>query len=1821
MAKHLSGCAAGLAILALLLLPVLPLRGADSPDVLLRDVTYTYDREPENDPDHTALLDATSPPTGPWSQTLTTDVTFDLRSTHELTRIEMDIYRGNLNWCLKDMTLFIAGRDGQFAEVSKVPTNWTCGFPGEPGPTSFAFTDINRPAQVFRIRFNNDGFYFGIDQIRIYARQPPRPVAVAAPPAAGADWGALTPYVLPETGDALAFRKGNFDRDPEEELLLANRYVKLVIEPSLGGVLASFRYRGMEFTQPKVPSAPGGGGGFLADNVNAQGGGDWWEAPFQYRLSEDTAERISLQLLAPGRTGPCAYLTLCKTITLYADRSEVQVDWDYQLSKAATAAIPFRFRNLSFVGTREGLAKSAHFSYFAPVDEGVARLDYAPPAPVETSWLNPTRGWIGVADSQQRTGVAFLLDYRYLKLFYSWGCSLHNGLPTLEWQLNDVTIPDGGSFKTSASIVPFAGMAQVAGAGGGVVASLEYAGKRVTATIVSGRTQDLAALLRIRVLPAGEWRTLAAGNLSLQADTALPFAADFAPAQDGTHVFSLVLQRDGREILNAERPQVFGKASGRYVLKPTEEGIVEEGARIKTSYTSMEYETPHVKWARPYHGGATKALVLVDGRYGREVIELAQRLDLRFDTTFLFPTDVRETLVDYYGRTSGGDLKAGLQRLFAENPDWEVIVLAGHMLRYFDPAQQADVLAKVRAGRGLVVVQPDASEPLPTLSPLQEEGAQIMGRWLRKQDHFITAGVPLEALPATPVVRYAAAPGAAVLATAANEEGDVPLVAAAEVGQGRVVAFAYRAGDSRSAKQFFGLTPYMADPQTGADFAPPPTFRYWEYHFALLAKAVLWAAHKEPSLRLERLEVGASGVPAGGEPPPRELPAGSAPDTLRLALDNAGEAQAVTVVVKAQDKYGHPLGGGEYPARVAAGRSEIAVPVQAVVCHGLSLFDVWLRDPQGRTIDWGSASCHVQRPVWLARVDDGRQDLFREGYRDGDTVHLDITLAGDLAAAGAAAGGPYRLVTRLRDGFGRVLAEMPTAVSGNREQVSLTLEHLISRFLAVEVELLRGEQRLDIHEFHRGVELPSAPKPHQGDPLYLGWNLTTCYGLNNYLVEPFLDLLAGYGFNAALIMGNDYTPTNVESAWRHNLPIEMRSGGIGPGTAMPGCDPEHLTLKYCMNNPEVRESGLNCIAALANVGVSRFQYGDEYVFAGSGQDYCFCRFCLEKMRRWLASRYADLEALNRNWGTAFKAWDEVVPLTLKECRARGDGNVASWVDHRRFNEVTAAEYFAMLGAQAEQIKGGARVGVSGNFGPGAYGGEDDWLLRRSWRQLEAYGAFDEFDCWQDETDLHILKYGTFADADLIRSNIWYHTFFGINGMAVCGTQRLPALDWSTSNCASGYRDTWRLLNRGIGRLLNEARRTTQAVALLYSRNDAARAAFLLEQEKLWQDTRYDLAVTLDNCGVDKGWLAYEQLEQGQTANLRVLWLPLACTLTDKETAALQAFVEGGGTLVGVLGSGIADADCRLRQQGSLDRVFGIQRSQISFARRQATAVPRRNSFGFSFPEIQVNTIELGLQATTAEVLADVTGERLPIAFANTCGKGRAIYLACDLPSSFIQVAAARGVGANAAVMSQAVAFITALHAAAGVNRILAIADEAGAYPPYLKLVHFRQGDISYYGIQRDNRQARLFARDAEKVRITFPAKGYVHELLGDRDLGHTDTVESVFTPTTVQLYSVLPYQVRGLSLDLPQERCAAGEVVRYEAKVDVAGKASTHTLRLNVLAPDGTESKAYSTNLSAPDGNVRGSFPLALNDTPGRWTLVLQDLTSGRKATRTLDVR
>ena len=63
----------------------------------------------------------------------------------------------------------------------------------------------------------------------------------------------------------------------------------------------------------------------------------------------------------------------------------------------------------------------------------------------------------------------------------------------------------------------------------------------------------------------------------------------------------------------------------------------QDAAELELDHTlSMEFETPHIKWAKPHAGGKLRVLLFCNGRgtVPREGVELMQRFDLKVDAVF-----------------------------------------------------------------------------------------------------------------------------------------------------------------------------------------------------------------------------------------------------------------------------------------------------------------------------------------------------------------------------------------------------------------------------------------------------------------------------------------------------------------------------------------------------------------------------------------------------------------------------------------------------------------------------------------------------------------------------------------------------------------------------------------------------------------------------------------------------------------------------------------------------------------------------------------------------------------------------------------------------------------------------------------------------------------------------------------------------------------------------------------------------------------------------------------------------------------------------------
>ena len=274
------------------------------------------------------------------------------------------------------------------------------------------------------------------------------------------------------------------------------------------------------------------------------------------------------------------------------------------------------------------------------------------------------------------------------------------------------------------------------------------------------------------------------------------------------------------------------------------------GARFEAPYT-LDVETPHVKWAKPLPGGPVHLLAVPTVDEGRTLVELAERLSLDLTTVSIDPDwDVNKWTMsfgkDYGARAEKGDLKlvySYLEQELTSPKKFDAILLPlNHGWNLLTPASRDALKRRVNEGCGLVLIRPYEGELSP-LTPVdlkvpesefdetQEPGATEPSPWRRTRDHYITRAIPLETFPFGDVQNYIyrAAPGATELI---RTESGHPVLAVEQIGRGRVVAFGYR-NQGMSWQMPMAAKGHFVDTS-------------WEYFYALLARAIIYAAGREP---------------------------------------------------------------------------------------------------------------------------------------------------------------------------------------------------------------------------------------------------------------------------------------------------------------------------------------------------------------------------------------------------------------------------------------------------------------------------------------------------------------------------------------------------------------------------------------------------------------------------------------------------------------------------------------------------------------------------------------------------------------------------------------------------------------------------------------------------------------------------------------------------------------------------------------------------------------------------------------------------------------
>jgi len=1280
---------------------------------------------------------------------------------------------------------------------------------------------------------------------------------------------------------------------------------------------------------------------------------------------------------------------------------------------------------------------------------------------------------------------------------------------------------------------------------------------------------------------------------------------------------------------------------------------------------STEVVTPHVPWATKLPQGPLKSFFMPSIQYGRDMVELMQRIDLA-PTTDSIDREWDITcwgIGDFYGHEYRGDrddfqtVYGYVEKDLTGNASYEVMLIPGingwsRMTR----ATRDAILRRVKDGAGLLLLhpfvgdvkghpfkgdEPVGDERIWELSPLvgvpddtlNERGypeinrdAVTKGKWELGQAHFITEGFPIELLPEGTAGGsfYEYKPQGDVLI----KSGTNPILAVKNYGKGRVVAMAYLEE---------GFTPQSINPNETKIY-----WDYWEYQYSLLTRSLLWASGRELAVHIQSL---------------------SANDQeLRLSLSSNG-GRTVAIEVTGKNEFGQPLGSTHIEKALSLGSNSIVIPGSSLRPAvgwpgGRQIFNVIIRDSKDNsTLNWGAATFVSPKRAMMSSTKPA-VDVYKRGE----------TLSAVLRASGNLSGLQMRM--QVSDDLGRLLGTVSAPARGERT-FTYPLKDFLGKFALVSGELvdergaivdqIRAKPVMVVQDVRRTKEYTA---------------LVSFGGTKHYLQDAQMKMVRGAAADTGFTWGGDVDNSlNVPRGtfgvyWYDRGPTTPEAMDRAIADYQKTGDFEALgyltkkelykrtgNKKFLQRTPSFNDHAfLNSLADIVRASArNKARYNMDYYFVGDegsltsygdAVDFDWSPPALADFRSWLKQEYGMLVALNKEWRTSFTDWSQVVPYTTDE--AKKTRNFAPWADHRTFMEITFARAYQAARDAAIEGDPDAHIAVSGTQATNAYDGAD-WS--RLDRIIDDFLSYDGGNQW----DMH----RSFAKPN---SMIGFWTGYGSHGLAVQNaiwTAAIhnvlhPNIFWMYSflnpdmTYSASARDMGRAFSslrfEGVGKLLMESKRQQDGIALYYSMPSIHAASILGYHQRSSDDddtvpdkarlsfpaNRDGWVKTIKDLGLQFDFVSSEEVAKNPISNekYKVLILPLAFALSNEEVQHIEQFVSNGGVVIADSSPGLMDEHCAWQDNPPVNKLFGITTSssdkrELKLIDDDVRLNTQAQSWGMpSIVLAGMRIAEPDLKASNGTALVQIGKD--DAAIVHSVGKGWTIYLNTVWDQYPKQRANNFG-GASYRELARAIL------EKAGVHPLIQVLTPDGHPISQSQIARYKFGNSEVVAIVKENlalkavvgrdgvttyNDAKLGEVARQDLTIKLPQKMYVADVQTGKQFGYTDVVR-----TPILIGDALVLGLRPEEHQIKIEGANAAQRGDHVSVTVTSTSTSNSLVRCHVLGPDGTHMAIYSTNILLENG--RGSFilPFALNDPPGRYVIRTTDVISGATLEKTIELR
>ena len=1262
----------------------------------------------------------------------------------------------------------------------------------------------------------------------------------------------------------------------------------------------------------------------------------------------------------------------------------------------------------------------------------------------------------------------------------------------------------------------------------------------------------------------------------------------------------------------------------------------ETAARVDAPFTNA-VETPHVPWGKPSPGPPIHAFVVPSVSEGRTLIELAERMNLTFDTVTIDDAwDVNTWTVgtdDNYEARNYKLLYRYLTEDLTSSKPYDVIVLPSlHGWNRLPAAVRDAICTRVRQGAGLVLIHPTTGLPaaddpkvkgplndfideydvpasapesdLWTLSPLVgvlsdrldargfrevRPDAVVGGAWKTIADHYVTRNVPFDSFPTEYVKHYKYQLGTDGTPLVTGKGGE-PIIAVKNYGRGRVVALAYLNE---------GLSP-----QVDGKILGQRDDHWWEYFYSLLCRSIVWAARREPAMTLEQM---AASHGAG------ELPVTIQNDTL---------PRAAAAVIQRVNEWGETEGTLTQELDLVKGVNRKTLRLPAISAAGQHYADVILLSG-GKHYDWGTISFVKPKPDEITSL-----STDRAYYTRGDKIEVRFSTR---------TGKPVGFQAELLDNRGRLLARQ-TGESQTSTDHGATVSLLVGNYTTnigwVRLSLLttgevgptlgsasagaspgpanhrimdRKQVRVNFASQDRSFGAYEVILPWYGPPSYQPWT----FALDDQFRKAGVTVVESPERNFRLIQEVHAPGFGVYWHYRESY-LQQKDKFL-----------ETADKKYLVRTPdlasdawldELRQTIRDHMKASEQFRPLASYLADESSLTAYGDplDFSWSEATLGKFREWLKSQYSSLEALNQEWDTAFPNWTSITPLTTSEAQAKG--NYAGWMDHRAFMEQVFAHALQAAADAVKKEDPGSLPSISGTQDPGPSNAVNWYLLDSIVDYLQPYSEDDQDELHRTMHPGLILTgftgYGSHGPE--LRHELWHRLLHGQTGASVFWQYTMLNADLTLTEQGRDLQSvTHELRDEGLALLLRGTTRDNCGIAVHYSL-PSVRGQWITDGHiephevsdgdrtsphlKRFHENRHAWLEMLGDSGYQYDFLTTEQIAAGKLSNYRVFILPDSIALSDAEVAAIREFSARGGFVIADAETGLMDSHARWQEKGRIDDLLGLTRSNTRSARSDLAPVSLRVS---TDPEAEVKVVpaDPGLQSSSAGATA--AAGATPLLIEHSLGSGHSLTFNFWF-RDYDQLRTTDAGEVWRAVLRRYLR-------AAGIRPVADVLARTGHGLACSEVVAYRSGNGEIIAILPE-----LKCSDAGPITLRLPSAKFAYDLRQHRLLGHVDRVSGVLVPGEPLIYAVedapaAQPEISARGKTSPTVR--AGATVHFAIRLRAGNRpaAPSGAAHVEVRDPRGQIVDYYGANLPLTTAPVDFRVALALNDLPGRWTVTVRE--------------